>query len=176
MSHAAAYRHMGLEDQVVIVTGSTSGIGRACAIAYGRAGAKVVVNGRDKPASRAEAEETAHEIEKAGGRAMLGMADVSSEDEVEAMFASAVDRFGTVHALLANSGIQDGAPFAEMPEAFRRLQAQLLRRPGGEREMVDILALVLQRSLVFVGGDAHQARHLGLRRGQRASGGRRGDL
>ncbi len=40
--------------------------------------------------------------------------------------------------------LRNGAPFAEMPEAFRELQAQLLRRPGGEREMVDILALVLQ--------------------------------
>ena len=40
--------------------------------------------------------------------------------------------------------LRNGAPFAEMPEAFRKLQAQLLRRPGGEREMVDILALVLQ--------------------------------
>jgi hypothetical protein len=40
--------------------------------------------------------------------------------------------------------LRNGAPFAEMPEAFRRLQAQLLRQPGGEREMVDILALVLQ--------------------------------
>jgi hypothetical protein len=40
--------------------------------------------------------------------------------------------------------LRNGAPFAEMPEAFRKLQAQLLRRPGGDREMVDILALVLQ--------------------------------
>jgi transposase len=40
--------------------------------------------------------------------------------------------------------LRNGAPFADMPEAFRRLQAQLLRHPGGDREMVDILALVLQ--------------------------------
>jgi hypothetical protein len=40
--------------------------------------------------------------------------------------------------------LRNGAPFAEMPQAFRELQAQLLRRPGGDREMVDILALVLQ--------------------------------
>ena len=40
--------------------------------------------------------------------------------------------------------LRNGAPFAEMPEAFRKLQAQLLRRPGGDREMVDVLALVLQ--------------------------------
>ena len=40
--------------------------------------------------------------------------------------------------------LRNGAPFVEMPEAFRKLQAQLLRRPGGDREMVDVLALVLQ--------------------------------
>jgi hypothetical protein len=40
--------------------------------------------------------------------------------------------------------LRNGAPFAEMPEAFRRLQSHLLKRPGGDREMVEILALVLQ--------------------------------
>jgi len=39
--------------------------------------------------------------------------------------------------------LRNGAPFAELPESFRQLQAQLLKRPGGDREMVDILALVL---------------------------------
>ena len=40
--------------------------------------------------------------------------------------------------------LRNGAPFAELPSGFRRLQDQMLRRPGGDREMVDILALVLQ--------------------------------
>jgi hypothetical protein len=40
--------------------------------------------------------------------------------------------------------LRNGAPFAELPEAFRRLQGHLLKRPGGDREMVEILALVLQ--------------------------------
>ena len=40
--------------------------------------------------------------------------------------------------------LRNGAPFAELPGAFRQLQDQMLRRPGGDREMVDILALVLQ--------------------------------
>ena len=40
--------------------------------------------------------------------------------------------------------LRNGAPFAELPSGFRRLQEQMLRRPGGDREMVDILALVLQ--------------------------------
>ena len=41
--------------------------------------------------------------------------------------------------------LRNGAPFAELPEAFKRLQGSLLKRPGGDREMVEILALVLQR-------------------------------
>jgi hypothetical protein len=40
--------------------------------------------------------------------------------------------------------LRNGAPFAELPEAFRRLQQHLLKHPGGDREMVEILALVLQ--------------------------------
>jgi len=40
--------------------------------------------------------------------------------------------------------LRNGAPFTEMPEAFRQLQGHLLKRPGGDREMVEILALVLQ--------------------------------
>ena len=39
--------------------------------------------------------------------------------------------------------LRNGAPFAELPQAFRQLQDQMLRKPGGDREMVDILALVL---------------------------------
>jgi hypothetical protein len=39
--------------------------------------------------------------------------------------------------------LRNGAPFVEMPDAFRQLQAQMLRKPGGDREMVDILSLVL---------------------------------
>jgi hypothetical protein len=40
--------------------------------------------------------------------------------------------------------LRNGAPFVELPDAFRQLQRQLLKRPGGDREMVEILALVLQ--------------------------------
>lgn len=40
--------------------------------------------------------------------------------------------------------LRNGAPFVEMPEAFRQLQGRMLRKPGGDREMVEILSLVLQ--------------------------------
>lgn len=46
--------------------------------------------------------------------------------------------------------LRNGAPFTELPEAFRTLQQQLLKRPGGDREMVDILALVLQHDEAIV--------------------------
>lgn len=39
--------------------------------------------------------------------------------------------------------LRNGAPFAELPESFRQLQSKLIKRPGGDREMVDVLALVL---------------------------------
>ena len=71
------------KDQVVIVTGSSSGIGKACAIYFGQLGAKVVVN----YSANAEAgNEVLEEITKGGGTAILVKADVSKEEEVKAMF------------------------------------------------------------------------------------------
>jgi hypothetical protein len=46
--------------------------------------------------------------------------------------------------------LRNGAPFLELPETFRRLQVHLLKRPGGDREMVEILVLVLQHEETVV--------------------------
>lgn len=102
----------GLDGQVAVVTGASSGIGRASAVAFGAAGCKVVVN--HLPQAAKDAEAVVAEITQGGGAAVAIAADVSKEDEVEAMFAEAVRRFGTVHILLNNAGIQSGAPFADM--------------------------------------------------------------
>jgi glucose 1-dehydrogenase len=102
----------GLAGQVAIVTGASSGLGRACALALGSAGCTVVVNHLER--SKAEAQEVVAEIEDAGGNAAAVAADVSSEADVEAMFAETIRRFGTVHILVNNAGIQSGAHFAEM--------------------------------------------------------------
>lgn len=109
---AAVKAAFGIVGQVAVVTGASSGLGRACAVELGRAGAKVVVN--DLPASTDAAAEVCREIESQGGAAMVGAADVSDEDQVEAMFAEVVERFGTVHILVNNAGIQDGAKFQDM--------------------------------------------------------------
>ena len=102
----------GLAGQVAVVTGASSGIGRACALALGCMGAKVVIN--HLPESSDEAAEVYREIEGIGGEAVACAADVSNEDQVMAMFADTVARFGTLHILVNNAGIQDSARFQDM--------------------------------------------------------------
>jgi glucose 1-dehydrogenase len=102
----------GLADQVAIVTGASSGLGQACAEALGTAGCKVVINCLSS--CKDDADKVAKTIEDAGSEAAVITADVSSESDVEAMFAETVKRFGTVHILVNNAGIQAGAHFTEM--------------------------------------------------------------
>jgi glucose 1-dehydrogenase len=100
-----------LERQPVLVTGANSGIGKAVALGLAAAGADVAVNYVADPAS---AEEVAHAIEAKGRRAITIKADVSNEDEVKAMFARAIDHFGTLHIAVSNAGLQRDAAFEEM--------------------------------------------------------------
>ncbi len=103
--------HEVLVGQKAIVTGASSGIGRAVALALGEAGADVVVN----YASHEEAaREVAEQIERGGRRALPWHADVSSEADVQSMFAAARDAFGTVDILVNNAGLQRDAAFHEM--------------------------------------------------------------
>jgi glucose 1-dehydrogenase len=100
-----------LAGQVALVTGANSGIGKAVAIGLGKAGANVVVNYVTDAGS---AEAVAEEIGAAGSRAIAIKADVSKEAEVQAMFRQAIERFGTLHILVNNAGLQRDAAFADM--------------------------------------------------------------
>lgn len=123
MSRPARLTHtpdLGLQGQVALVTGATSGIGRACALALGQAGVAVGVNHR--PGSEEAAAEVVQAIEKAGGQALDVPADVSREDQVAEAVEHLEARLGPLHILVANAGIQDGAPFADMSFAqWRRV-------------------------------------------------------
>ncbi len=100
-----------LAGKTAIVTGASSGIGRAIAIQLGRAGANVCVNYVTGPE---KAQEVVDAIEGAGSHAVALRADVSSESDVQAMFARAKEEFGTVDILVNNAGLQVDAPFHDM--------------------------------------------------------------
>jgi glucose 1-dehydrogenase len=100
-----------LDGQVAVVTGGSSGLGRGIALLFGQAGAAVVVNYHG---SQKGAEEVVRQIEAAGGRAMALRADVSQQADVDTMFARAVEQFGAVDILVANSGIQKDAAFTDL--------------------------------------------------------------
>jgi glucose 1-dehydrogenase len=100
-----------LEGQKALVTGANSGIGKAVAVAMGRAGADVAVN---YVAGPEQAEEVVETIRGFGVRALAVRADVSQEDQVQAMFGRTIEEFGTVDVLVANAGLQRDAPFERM--------------------------------------------------------------
>jgi glucose 1-dehydrogenase len=100
-----------LLGQKALVTGASSGIGRAIAQSLADAGADVVINyasGRDK------AIELARELEASGARAIAIQADVSDEAQVQAMFREAIAQLGTLDILVNNAGLQQDAAFHEM--------------------------------------------------------------
>jgi glucose 1-dehydrogenase len=100
-----------LAGQIAIVTGGSSGIGEGIAKALGAAGAYVVVN---YSSSKEKAEKVIHAIKEGGGEGFSVRADVSNEEEVNAMFAQTISRYGTVDILINNAGIQKDKKFHEM--------------------------------------------------------------
>jgi glucose 1-dehydrogenase len=103
--------HKLLTGQKALVTGANSGIGKAVAIALGQAGADVVVNYVEGDAAAASVVE---QIRSSGVKAYAHKADVSSEEEVAAMFSKMMQDFGTIDILVNNAGLQRDSAFPEM--------------------------------------------------------------
>lgn len=100
-----------LSGQTALVTGASSGIGKAIALAMAAAGANVGINyvtGDDI------ANQMVQDIAASGGNAIAIKADVSQEDQVGGMFQTLIRKFGTVDILVSNAGIQKDSPFARM--------------------------------------------------------------
>lgn len=92
---------MILESKVALVTGGTSGIGRATAIALGTAGAKVVFSGRREP----EGKETAALIRDVGAECLFVRSDVSKEENIKALVQKTVETYGRLDCAFNNAGI-----------------------------------------------------------------------
>ena len=104
--------------KVALVTGGTSGIGKATAIEFARAGAKVVVSGRREK----EGAEVVRHIEKLGGEAAFVRADVAKDADVKAMVKFAVDTFGKIDIAFNNAGVEWIGPLDQATEAeYRRV-------------------------------------------------------
>jgi NAD(P)-dependent dehydrogenase (short-subunit alcohol dehydrogenase family) len=104
-----------LQDKIALVTGGTTGIGRATAIALAKAGAKVVVSGR----RAAEGEETVRLVRAAGGEAMFVKADVAVAGDVANLVAATVRTYGRLDIAFNNAGIESSviAPTADQDDA-----------------------------------------------------------
>lgn len=106
---------MLLQGRKAIVTGASSGIGKATAIRLANEGASVCVN-YYSPAEADDAKAVVAVIEAAGASGLAVQADVADEDSVVAMVARVVDAFGGLDLLVNNAGIEKQIPLLEMSE------------------------------------------------------------
>jgi 3-hydroxybutyrate dehydrogenase len=102
-----------LKGKVVVVTGSTSGIGLAYARAFAGAGANIVLNGMGAPAD-VEKERSAIERDF-GVKAVYSPADMAKPDEIAELIALGEKTFGSVDVIVNNAGVQHVAPIEEFP-------------------------------------------------------------
>jgi 3-hydroxybutyrate dehydrogenase len=111
---------MSVKDKVAVITGAASGIGKGIAVAFVKAGAKVVI----ADLNLAGAQATAKELDPTGKLTLgVGM-DVSNEAQVEAGMQQAVDAFGGIDILVCNAGVQIVAPVEQFPfDQWKKLMA-----------------------------------------------------
>ncbi len=106
------------EGKVALVTGGTSGIGKATAIEFARAGAKVVLTGRREK----EGAQVVAEIKKLGGEAAFVRSDIAKDADVKKMVQFAVDKFGKIDIAFNNAGVEWTGPLDQATEAeYRRI-------------------------------------------------------
>ncbi|MDQ6421582.1 glucose 1-dehydrogenase [Paenibacillus sp. LHD-117] len=109
---------MRLENKVILITGSGSGIGKSTALLFGREGATVIVNDLNE----ANGTETMMEIQAAGGQADFIQADVTNPESVMRMVDHIIEKYGRIDVLFNNAGISGVGALHEIePEAWDRV-------------------------------------------------------
>jgi len=104
-----------LTGRTCLVTGGSRGIGRATALALAEAGANVAINYERSEAAAAEVRDLASQL---GVEARIYQADISNEDEAEAMVTQILDSLGPVHVLVNNAGVTRDRSFLKMTKAM----------------------------------------------------------
>ena len=99
-----------MKDQVVIITGGSSGIGKALAEVFGQQGAKIVITGRDREALQ----QTQQVLQQRGISVLALQGDVSKEADTQRMAEETVKHFGKIDVLINNAGISIRALFNEL--------------------------------------------------------------
>ena len=100
---------MRLKDKIALVTGGARGIGLACARAFARDGAAVVIADVNGDGARASADE----IAKTGARTLALAVNVADPASVQAMVAAVIEKFGRIDILMNNAGVGGNTPFLE---------------------------------------------------------------
>jgi 3-oxoacyl-[acyl-carrier protein] reductase len=113
---------LGLQNRVVLVTGSSAGIGRATALAFGREGARVGITYRSHVA---QAEETARLVVEAGGQAVVAPYDLANEETIKQAVATVVRQWGGIDVLV-NNAVQWGS-LEDMSKRFEEVPASSWR-------------------------------------------------
>lgn len=159
---------MRLAGRVALVTGGGRGFGRAIALALGREGADVAVNYNASPGHAAEVART---LEKEGRRAVPLKADVARDDEVRALVAGVLERFGRLDVLVNNAGVMVHGPFQEIPPSrydemfavnvagtmrctYHALPAMIERKHG---RIINLSSQLAQRGVATAGFAAYAA-------------------
>lgn len=100
-----------IRDAVVVITGASSGIGKATAVAFAKEGARLVLCAR----RAAELEDTAAQCRQEGAQVEIMIVDVAEADQVRALAERAIEVFGTIHIWINNAGMDAFGTFADMP-------------------------------------------------------------
>jgi NAD(P)-dependent dehydrogenase (short-subunit alcohol dehydrogenase family) len=111
-SSASSSSSSSFKNKVVLVTGATSGIGKATAVAFAAAGAKVVVSGRRVE----EGQAVVAEIKSGGGEGIYVKADVAKEADVAALVRKTLQTYGRLDVAFNNAGLEHAGPVTELTE------------------------------------------------------------
>jgi NAD(P)-dependent dehydrogenase (short-subunit alcohol dehydrogenase family) len=149
-----------LEDQVMVITGGTSGIGLATAKRAAARGARVVLCSRNEP----ELRDTVSAIQEQGGTARSVVADVATQEDLERLAATAIEEFGTIDTWVNNAGVSFYGNLMEVAiEDMRRLfevnfwgtvygaRAAVSRLRGSGGALINIGSVVSDRAIPLQG-------------------------